>query len=49
VLTNADTVYVLYGQTLGPDLEITVSGSFDTSGVLIARKVQAQAPGQAKR
>ncbi len=44
VLTSDDTVYVLHGQTLGPDLEVTVSGRFDSSGVLIARKVQAANP-----
>ena len=49
VLTNDKTVYVLHGQPLGTDLEVRVTGRFDSSGVLIARKVQADAPNKAKR
>ena len=49
VLANANTVYVLHGQTLGADLEVRVTGRFDTNGVLIAHKVQADAPNKATR
>lgn len=44
VLANAKTVYVLHGQTLGADLEVRVTGHFDSHGVLIARKIQAVHP-----
>jgi hypothetical protein len=48
VLTDANTVYVLHGQTLGTDLEVRVTGRFDSQGVLIARKVQADDPNKVK-
>jgi hypothetical protein len=41
-------VYRLNGQSLGTDLEVRVTGRFDSTGVLIARKVQADAPGKAR-
>jgi hypothetical protein len=38
----------LHGQSLGTDLQVRVTGRFDTAGVLIARKIQADAPKSAK-
>lgn len=48
VQADSKTVYVLHGQALGPDLEVRVTGRFDSNGALIARKVQADAPGKAQ-
>jgi hypothetical protein len=48
VLANAKTVYLLQGQTLGADLEVRVTGRFDSAGVLIAHKIRADAPSKAK-
>ena len=48
VLADAKTAYVLHGQALGTDLQVRVTGRFDTSGVLIAQKIQADAPKKAK-
>jgi hypothetical protein len=41
VVTDGDTVFVLDGQTLGPNLGVVVRGTFDSAGVLIARQVKA--------
>jgi hypothetical protein len=49
VQADSKTVYVLHGQSLGPDLEVRVTGRFDSNGVLVAQKVQADAPGKAQR
>jgi uncharacterized protein DUF5666 len=49
VQTNSKTTYVLHGQTLGADLRVRVTGHFDEAGVLIAQKVQADAPNKARR
>jgi hypothetical protein len=48
VLADSKTVYVLHGQSIGPDLQVRVTGRFDTSGVLIAHKIQADAPNKGK-
>jgi hypothetical protein len=48
VLADGKTVYVLHGQSLAPDLEVRVTGRFDARGILIAHKVQADAPKKAK-
>jgi hypothetical protein len=48
VLANAKTTYVLHGQALGPDLKVRVTGHFDAAGVLIAAKIQADAPNTAR-
>jgi hypothetical protein len=42
VLTSSDTHFVLHGQTLGPDVGVKVQGSFDSSGALVAKKVQTK-------
>jgi hypothetical protein len=49
VQTNSKTTYVLHGHTLGPDLQVRVTGHFDEAGVLIAQKVQADEPDEARR
>jgi hypothetical protein len=49
VQADSKTVYVLHGQSLGTDLEVRVTGRFDATGVLIAHKVQADAPNEARR
>jgi hypothetical protein len=48
VRADSKTVYVLHGQPLGTDLEVRVTGRFDSTGALIAHKVQADAPGKAR-
>ncbi len=48
VTTDAKTVQVLHGQQLGTDLQVRVTGSIGTAGVLIAHKIQADAPKKAK-
>jgi hypothetical protein len=48
VLADDKTVYVLHGQSLGGDLEVRVTGRFDSNGVLRAHKIQADSPGKAK-
>ena len=48
VQADSSTVYRLNGQSLGTDLEVRVTGRFDPTGVLIAHKVQADAPGNAR-
>ncbi len=48
VVADATTVYVLHGEQLGADLQVRVTGSVDTSGVLIAHKVQVDKPKKAK-
>jgi hypothetical protein len=45
IATNSATNFVLHGQALGPDLPVTVSGTFDASGTLVAKSVKAQPPG----
>ena len=42
------TDFEVNGQSLGTDLEVRVTGRFDSTGVLIAHKVQADAPGNAR-
>lgn len=39
VVTNSSTHSVLHGNTLGPDLAVTVTGTFDSSGALIAKQL----------
>jgi hypothetical protein len=48
VQADSTTVYALHDQPLGTDLEVRVTGGFDSTGVLIAKKVQADAPGKAR-
>jgi hypothetical protein len=43
VQADSHTVYALHGQPLGANLEVRVTGRFDSTGVLIARKVEADA------
>jgi hypothetical protein len=45
VATDADTVFVLEGQTLGPDLGVVVHGTYDSTGVLLARQVKVTSLG----
>jgi hypothetical protein len=49
VSADAKTVYVLHGQSLGADLPVRITGHFDASGVLIARKIQAESGNQNRR
>lgn len=44
VRTTSNTKYVLHGQTLGPDLQVRVTGHFDETGALNAEKIQADPP-----
>ena len=41
VTTNANTQFILDGATLAVDVLVEVDGSFDASGVLVAKSVQA--------
>jgi hypothetical protein len=41
VTTNANTQFMLNGVTLAVDVRVDVDGSFDASGVLVAKSVQA--------
>jgi hypothetical protein len=45
VVTDDSTVFVLHGQTLGPNVEVDVRGVFNSAGVLVATKVQAVSSG----
>jgi hypothetical protein len=45
IATNANTHFVLHGIALGPDVEVKVKGTFDTSGVLVASMVQVKQKG----
>ncbi len=42
VTTDANTNMTLHGATLGPNLEVDVQGQFNTSGTLLAQKVEAK-------
>lgn len=42
VTTNASTNFVLHNITLGLNVEIDVQGQFDSSGTLVAQKVEAK-------
>jgi hypothetical protein len=44
VQTNSGTHFVLHGQPLAPNLEVTIHGTFDASGVLVADQVHAAPP-----
>jgi hypothetical protein len=41
VTTNASTQFVLNGLTLGVDVRVDVEGTFDSTGTLVARSVEA--------
>jgi len=43
VTTNANTQLVLNGVTLGVDVRVDTEGSFDSSGTLVATKIEAKA------
>jgi hypothetical protein len=45
IATDANTQFILNGQTLGPNLAVDVQGTFNATGVLVARKVQARSNG----
>ena len=49
VSANAKTVYVLHGRALGADLPVRVTGHFDATGVLIARKIQTDSAHKNRR
>jgi hypothetical protein len=42
VTTDANTNFVLHGATLAANLEVDVQGQFNSSGTLVAQKVQAK-------
>jgi hypothetical protein len=42
VTTNGDTQFVLHGATLAQDIEVKVRGKVDSSGVLVASKVEVK-------
>jgi hypothetical protein len=44
VRTDGGTRFVLHGQTLAPNLAVTIQGSFTAAGVLLAHEVQAKPP-----
>jgi hypothetical protein len=44
VLADANTQYILHGVTLGTDVRVRVRGKFDAAGILVADKIQADAP-----
>lgn len=46
VVTDADTVFLLEGKTLGPDLGVVVRGTYDSAGILVARQVKVTSLGQ---
>ena len=37
IVTNAETHFVLHGNTLGPNLAVKVTGTFNSSGALVAK------------
>lgn len=39
IVTNADTRFVLHGNTLRPNLAVKVTGTFDSSGALVAKQL----------
>lgn len=41
IVTNSSTHFVLHGNTLGPNLEVKVTGTFDSSGALVADQVHS--------
>lgn len=45
VVTNSSTNFVLHGQTLAPNVEVRVHGTFDATGALVAKQVMGQPPG----
>lgn len=45
VVTDDDTVFILEGKTLGPDLGVVVRGTYDSAGVLLARQVKVTSLG----
>jgi hypothetical protein len=45
IVTDGATQFVLHGQTLGPNLNVTVKGVFDTAGAIVASRVEATASG----
>ncbi|MDB6088673.1 MAG: hypothetical protein JWN85_1457 [Gammaproteobacteria bacterium] len=47
VVADAATHFVLHGQVLGPDTAVTVRGTFDGAGLLVARKVESK-PGSSQ-
>ena len=49
VLADERTVYVLHGRSLGPDLEVRVTGRFDANGILRARKIRVDLSGGAAK
>jgi len=48
VRADADTKYLLHGTQLGANVQVRVKGRFDTAGVLVANKVQADKPPKKK-
>lgn len=42
VTTSANTNFVLHGVTLGLNIEVDVQGQFDSTGTLVAQKVEAK-------
>lgn len=48
VVATSDTKWQLQGQTLGLDVEVSVSGVFDEAGVLVASRIKAKPSAAAK-
>jgi hypothetical protein len=46
VTTNAGTQFTLNGATLGVNVRVSVDGSFDSTGTLVARSVEAEPEGE---
>jgi hypothetical protein len=42
VSTNSDTKFVLHGKSLQSNIGVSVQGTFDGSGTLVAQKVQVK-------
>lgn len=45
VITDADTQFLLNGQTLGPNVPVEVRGEFNADGALVAREIQVSPQG----
>src|SRR5262249_22550613 len=41
IVTNSSTHFVLHGSALAPNLEVKVTGTFDSSGALVADQVHS--------
>jgi hypothetical protein len=45
VVADADTQFILQGQSLGPDVTVDVRGEFNADGVLVARQIKVSPQG----